>query len=72
MNPLKAYRTSREREQDAFERSELGGMARDIYNAQFSGAVCCISPAFLASLAAEAAFGRSYPAFYAGGALRLW
>lgn len=72
MNPLQRYNEARDREQAAFEASDLGEGCRNRLNGEMRGHVTDRHVDFVRSLAAEYAFGRRMPAFYAGRALRLW
>lgn len=72
MNLLRQYNEARDREQHAFELSELGEVCRAKVNAEMRGHITSRDGEFVASLAAEYAFGARYPAFYAGRSLRMW
>lgn len=74
MDSIERYKLARDREQHAFEVSALGERARHAinYTSKYADPVAWVADELRLALAAEYAFGRRWPAFYAGRALRLW
>lgn len=72
MTHLERYNQARNREQAAFELSDVGRASIAKCNAGMRGHIVGLEVQYAASLAAEYAFGARMPAFYAGRAVHLW